>query len=61
MMESRDPTATMATSRDPESTKTIAVDGKSNSEKVHEFSEQTNYVPKRAIITVSLQESTAPF
>ncbi|KAH6953154.1 major facilitator superfamily domain-containing protein [Fusarium avenaceum] len=53
-MESRDPIATMATSHDPEPTKTIAVDGKSNSGNVHEFSEQTNYVPKRAIITIFL-------
>jgi hypothetical protein len=43
----------MATTRDLESTKTIAVDGKSDNEKAHEFDEQTNYVPKRAIITVS--------
>ncbi|KAM0222199.1 hypothetical protein ACHAQD_004600 [Fusarium lateritium] len=42
----------MTTSRE-ESTKTITVNGKSDNDKAHEFGEQTNYVPKRAIITVS--------
>jgi hypothetical protein len=52
MAESRDPIASMATAHELEATKTIAVDGKSDNEKAHEFDEQTNYVPKRAIITV---------
>jgi hypothetical protein len=54
MMESQDPMANMATSRNLESTKATVIDGRSHNEEVHEFSEQTNYVPKRAIITVSL-------
>ncbi|KAM0291944.1 hypothetical protein ACHAO9_003499 [Fusarium lateritium] len=43
----------MTTSRE-ESTKTITVNGKSDNDKAHEFGEQTNYVPKRAIITIFL-------
>lgn len=40
-------------SRDPGSTNDIAVDGGFEDGKTHQFNEQTNYVPPRAIITVS--------
>ncbi|KAL2670724.1 hypothetical protein Neosp_014525 [[Neocosmospora] mangrovei] len=36
------------------STRTIVVDGGSDDGKTHQFNEQTNYVPKRAIITIFL-------
>jgi hypothetical protein len=39
-------------SRDLGSTNTIVVEGESENGKTHQFNEQTNYVPKRAIITV---------
>lgn len=42
-----------AMSRDQGSTKDIAVDGGPEDGKTHQFNEQTNYVPQRAIITVS--------
>ncbi|KAF4451834.1 hypothetical protein F53441_5153 [Fusarium austroafricanum] len=53
MTERRDPDADAVMGRDIGSTNTIVVDGAKN-EKAHEFNEQTNYVPKRAIITIFL-------
>jgi hypothetical protein len=53
MTENREPDANAVMTRDMGSTNTIVVDSGDN-EKTHEFNEQTNYVPKRAIITVSL-------
>ncbi|CEF74216.1 hypothetical protein FGSG_01997 [Fusarium graminearum PH-1] len=46
-----------AMSRDQGSTKDIAVDGGPEDGKTHQFNEQTNYVPQRAIITTMLATS----
>lgn len=51
MAENREQDANAVMSRDMGSANTIVVDSGDN-EKAHEFNEQTNYVPKRAIITV---------
>lgn len=51
MAENREQDANAVMSRDMGSANTIVVDSGEN-EKTHEFNEQTNYVPKRAIITV---------
>ncbi|EXM02291.1 hypothetical protein FOIG_06555 [Fusarium odoratissimum NRRL 54006] len=53
MTENREPDANAVMTRDMGSTNTIVVDSGDN-EKTHEFNEQTNYVPKRAIITIFL-------
>ncbi|KAM0554377.1 hypothetical protein ACHAO7_003514 [Fusarium culmorum] len=45
-------------SRDPGSTNDIAVDGGFEDGKTHQFNEQTNYVPQRAIITIFLACAT---
>ncbi|KAF5239453.1 hypothetical protein FAUST_4936 [Fusarium austroamericanum] len=47
-----------AMSRDPGSTNDIAVDGGPEDGKTHQFNEQTNYVPQRAIITIFLACAT---
>jgi hypothetical protein len=55
MAENREPEANAVMSRDMGSTNTIVVDSGDN-EKTHEFNDQTNYVPKRAIITVRFKK-----
>ncbi|KAL6920843.1 hypothetical protein ACHAPO_004476 [Fusarium lateritium] len=45
-------------SRDIGSTNTIVDEGVSENGKIHQFNEQTNYVPKRAIITIFLACAT---
>ena len=52
MADNRTANANVVMSRDLGSTNTIVVDGGSENGKTHQFNEQTNYVPKRAIITV---------
>ncbi|CAF3450944.1 unnamed protein product [Fusarium graminearum] len=47
-----------AMSRDQGSTNDIAVDGGPEDGKTHQFNEQTNYVPQRAIITIFLACAT---
>lgn len=42
----------MGTTEKPGSPEAVATDKSSAEGKVHEFNEQTNYVPKRTIITV---------
>ncbi|KAI8656813.1 MFS domain-containing protein [Fusarium sp. Ph1] len=53
-MTDREPNQTAVMSHSLGSTRTIAVDGGSDDGKTHQFNEQTNYVPKRAIITIFL-------
>lgn len=55
MAETHEPDANAVMSRNTGSANTIVVDSGEN-EKTHEFNEQTNYVPKRAIVTVSPQQ-----
>ena len=57
MADSRTADANVVMSRDLGSTNTIVVDGGSENGKTHQFNEQTNYVPKRAIITVCCKQS----
>ncbi|RGP60402.1 hypothetical protein FLONG3_10868 [Fusarium longipes] len=45
-------------SRDQGSTNSIIVEGGSENGKIHQFNEQTNYVPRRAIITIFLACAT---
>ncbi|RBR11660.1 uncharacterized protein FIESC28_08887 [Fusarium coffeatum] len=54
MADNRAADANVVMSRDLGSTNTIVVDGGSENGKAHQFNEQTNYVPKRAIITIFL-------
>ncbi|KAJ4193249.1 hypothetical protein NW755_003243 [Fusarium falciforme] len=53
-MTDRGPNQTAVMSHSLGSTRTIVVDGGSDDGKTHQFNEQTNYVPKRAIITIFL-------
>ncbi|KAH7246911.1 major facilitator superfamily domain-containing protein [Fusarium solani] len=53
-MAEREPNQTAVMSHSLGSTRTIVVDGGSDDGKTHQFNEQTNYVPKRAIITIFL-------
>lgn len=53
-MVDREPNQAAVMSHDLGSTRTIAADGGSDDGKTHQFNEQTNYVPKRAIITVRI-------
>jgi len=56
MADSRAADANVVMGRDLGSTNTIVVDGGSDNGKTHQFNEQTNYVPKRAIITVCYEQ-----
>jgi hypothetical protein len=56
-MAEREPNQTAVMSHSLGSTRTIVVDGGSDDGKTHQFNEQTNYVPKRAIITVRYLDS----
>ncbi|KAJ4216672.1 hypothetical protein NW759_009243 [Fusarium solani] len=53
-MAEREPNQTAVMSHSLGSTRTIVVDGGSDDGKTHQFNEQTNYVPRRAIITIFL-------
>ncbi|KAM6516125.1 hypothetical protein FALCPG4_014309 [Fusarium falciforme] len=53
-MADREPNQTAVMSHSLGSTRTIVVDGGTDDGKSHQFNEQTNYVPKRAIITIFL-------
>ncbi|RSM08625.1 hypothetical protein CEP52_004543 [Fusarium oligoseptatum] len=53
-MTDREPNQTAVMSHSLGSTRTIVVDAGSDDGKTHQFNEQTNYVPKRAIITIFL-------
>ncbi|KAI8713372.1 MFS domain-containing protein [Fusarium sp. LHS14.1] len=53
-MASHEPNEAAVMSHSLGSTRTIVVDGGSDDGKTHQFNEQTNYVPKRAIITIFL-------
>ncbi|RBR18720.1 hypothetical protein FVER53590_07454 [Fusarium verticillioides] len=53
MAETHEPDANAVMSRNTGSANTIVVDSGEN-EKTHDFNEQTNYVPKRAIVTIFL-------
>ncbi|UPL02231.1 hypothetical protein LCI18_013165 [Fusarium solani-melongenae] len=53
-MVDREPNPTAVMSHSLGSIRTIVVDGSSDDGKTHQFNEQTNYVPKRAIITIFL-------
>ncbi|RSM02273.1 hypothetical protein CDV31_010993 [Fusarium ambrosium] len=53
-MTDREPNQTAIMSHSLGSTRTIVVEGGSEDGKTHQFNEQTNYVPKRAIITIFL-------
>ncbi|KAM0417159.1 hypothetical protein ACHAPT_012868 [Fusarium lateritium] len=53
-MADREPNQAAVMSHSLGSTRTIVVDGGSDDGKIHQFNEQTNYVPKRAIITIFL-------
>ncbi|WAO94921.1 MFS domain-containing protein [Fusarium falciforme] len=53
-MTDREPNQTAVMSHSLGSTRTIVVDGGSDDGKIHQFNEQTNYVPRRAIITIFL-------
>jgi hypothetical protein len=55
MADTREPDANAVMSRNTGSANTVVVDSGDN-EKTHDFNEQTNYVPKRAIVTVSPQQ-----
>ncbi|RTE71284.1 hypothetical protein BHE90_014295 [Fusarium euwallaceae] len=53
-MTDREPNQTAVMSHSLGSTRTIVVDAGADDGKTHQFNEQTNYVPKRAIITIFL-------
>lgn len=57
MADSRAADANVVMGRDLGSMNTIVVNGGSEDGKTHQFNEQTNYVPKRAIITVCYEQS----
>ena len=58
--ESQPPQGLMAAAEKPGATGSVSADGATSDGKVHEFNEQTNYVPKRTIITVGCTRFAAP-
>lgn len=56
----REPQSTHVPGEKPSSAETIVADKPFQDGKVHEFNEQTNYVPKKTIITVRIPPQGLP-